>query len=147
MSSRSIERTARDVPDDLGALAHRPGRAHGHAAHMGFEVEVGVLDPHRMPEVERDVHEPAAERLEEMHPILEHLQHPLEGETLARAGVEDHRADDVRELGRRLHVEEGRVHPAERLHAGTPLWRSNLILARPVSFLLTAPALPRRLCC
>ena len=62
----SVERQAGDVGDDLGQLAHRARRADRTPVDVRFEVEVGVLDPHRVPEVERNGDEPAAERLEKV---------------------------------------------------------------------------------
>ena len=66
----AVERAAGDVADDLGQLVHRARRRHGDAVEVGVEVEVGVLDPHRMAEVERHRHQPAAERLEQVQPAV-----------------------------------------------------------------------------
>ena len=114
--SRTVEGDAGDVGDDLGDLSHRAGRACRDTVDVRLEVEVGILDPHGMAQIERDRHESATERFEQVHPVGQHLEQALVREALAGTRVEDERSHDVGQLRWRLHVEERRVHPAQRFH-------------------------------
>ena len=58
-----VERTARDVADELRELLLAAGSGTTDPADVVVEVELGVLDPHRVVQVERDGRELAPERL------------------------------------------------------------------------------------
>src|SRR5581483_11252903 len=47
----------------------------------------------------------------------------LEGEATSFERIEDQHAHHVRVLSLRLHVQERRVHPAQRLHVVLPPWK------------------------
>ena len=68
---RQVHR-ARVQPRDLNAeLTPVAGRGKRDVAHVVFEVEIGVLDPVRMVDVERDAHQPLAERTRAAQPTFD----------------------------------------------------------------------------
>ena len=77
----AVERTSGDVAHDLGQLVHRARRRRADAMEMVVEIELRVLDPHGVVEVERDRNQPPAERLEQVEPRLHQV--PNLGERVA----------------------------------------------------------------
>ena len=83
-------------------------------AHVEFEVEVWVVDQEGLIKSERNLCEPAAERLEEMEPLRQLLL-PRRIRVVARGvgASKDRHARDVSELGRGLELQEGGVDSAQ----------------------------------
>ena len=99
-------------------LAPVPRLRQREVPHVVLEVEVAVLDPVRMVEVERHPHELPAERVREVHTLLQILEDPLERDLTLRRGrlVVDHDARHVRRCVSRFAVHERGVESAELLH-------------------------------
>jgi hypothetical protein len=88
---------------------------------VALEVEIGILHPDRVGEVEGHPHESATERLEEVDALAQQIDDALERVGLGRrGGIEDERAHDVGVHRRCLHVEERGVHAGQALHRGVP---------------------------
>ena len=95
-----------------------PGCRQGDVADVELEVEVRILDPVRVVEVERHPHEPLAEHAGLVQPLVDVLEDALERHRPAGRGGRvvdrDPAARHVRP--RRLGVEERSIHPCELLH-------------------------------
>ena len=104
--------------DDVGS--GRGDRGHGVMADVEVEVEVGVLDPVREIQPERDFDEAAPERRQQMEPLADGgLRGFVAGATGRVARVVDVQRRDMPERGRRLHVQETGVDAAQLLHQGS----------------------------
>ena len=57
-----------------------PGDGQRGAAHVVVEVEVGILDPQRVVQVERHRHQAAPERRQQVHPLAQQVAHPVDVE-------------------------------------------------------------------
>ena len=90
-------------------------RGQGQFAHVVLEVEVGILDPVRVIETERNRREPPAERRQQMHALQQHRGHPLRSQDTARRRrrVVDREARDVAMGTAVLHGEELRVEASQ----------------------------------
>jgi len=113
----AVEGNARDVAAQLGQFVAAAGGGECDAMAVPVDVEVGVLDPHGVVEVELRVLQLAPERGNRFGARAE-LRLEL-GERVAtrnRRHVENDDSADVEELRRRFEVEEGRVETAESLH-------------------------------
>ena len=89
---------------------------------MVLEVDLAVLPPHRVVELERDVDELVAERVEFVEPAVDDLAELVDAEVpVAELGEVDHRElEGVHVHRRRLGVQQYRVPAAEPLHSATP---------------------------
>ena len=115
----AVERSSDDARHDLRQLVVASGRRHRRVADVEVEVEVGVLDPERVVQVEGHLDQPAPQRLEEVEAFGDHRL-PRRKRLVGIVGgpFVDRQAGDMAELRRRLHVEEGGVEPAELFHPG-----------------------------
>ncbi len=57
----AVEGQAAHLSGEVGQLLQTPGRRQAGSSKVVVEVEVGILDPHRMVQLERHLDEPAAE--------------------------------------------------------------------------------------
>jgi hypothetical protein len=113
----AVELAARHVGGEVAQLADAAGGGERGPPHVQVDVEVGVVEPDRVVEVERHWREPPAELGDEVHPLPQEVLHLLERVAARhRGGVEDHERRHVHVVGRRLPVEEGRVEAAQSLH-------------------------------
>ena len=113
----AVERDGDEVADQLVELGHGAGLGHRDVAHVEGEVEVGVLDPHRVVEAEGHLDEPAPEGRREVEALLVQLAEAVEREAAGRGGrVEHEEAGDVHRRRRGLHVQERGVETGESLH-------------------------------
>ena len=74
-----VELVTGDVAGQVGQLAQAAGTGHGRPPHVVVDVEVGVVDPHRMAQAERDLDQPPPEDRGAGDPGGDGLLHPLEG--------------------------------------------------------------------
>ena len=113
----AVERGAGDLAGHLAQLAAAAGAGAADAADVEVEVEVGVLDPDRVGQVERHLHQPAAERRHQVEPAADELLDVLERVAAGhRRRVEHHRHGHVHVVGRVLQVQEGGVEPGQSFH-------------------------------
>ena len=113
----ALELHARDVAHDVGQLAQRAGRRHADPFDVAVDVEVRVVDPHRVVQPQRHIDDPLAERSHQMHAIGDVSPHGLERvATGHRRGVEDGGQRHMRVHRRRLDVQEEGIEPRETLH-------------------------------
>ena len=84
---------------------------------MVVKVEVRVLDPHRVRQLEGDLDETAPERWSSIQAPAHHVPDLVEREASRRfRGVQHEHPGDVHVIGRRLHGQEHCVEPAQSLH-------------------------------
>ena len=130
---------ARRLDAQLPPVARRGQR---HVADMVFEVEIGILDPVGIIEVEGHAHHALAHRLRQLQPAFEESEDVLEPDEPAgrsRRVVDQDRPDVHRRIAR-FQRNETRIHPLELLHrflsALPPLCRAmrSHILLRPAYF-------------
>ena len=115
--SRPIEGTARDVADDVGELLGAARGRHRDVANVVVEVEVGVVEPDRSVQIERDVREPATELRQHRKPRREMRLDLLEGVAARhRRRVQEHHRLDLHVRRGRLQVQKRRVHSAQAPH-------------------------------
>ncbi len=114
----AIERAREDPRDGLGELAVRRRRRDGRLADVEVEVEVRVLDPVRVREPERHVHELPAERRQQVQPVGDEAADVLHAEVAAGrgGGVVDREAAHVPVRARGLHGQELRVKARQLPH-------------------------------
>ena len=113
----AVELTAGDLRGELGELLEPARRGKGSPADVVVEIEVGVLDPHRVVHAERDVDDAPAERLEARQAFGDELPHRVDGEAAGDVRrVEDHRRHHVHVRRRGLEGEERGVEPGQPLH-------------------------------
>jgi hypothetical protein len=107
------------------------GGGHPDAADVVVEVEVGILHPHRVVELERHLDEPPGERRDEVEAAADVLLDGVE-RVAPRHGrrVVDARHGHVHVAGRRLQIQERRVHAAQTLHPITPLIEGPIVVHR-----------------
>ena len=106
-----------DVRAEIGELLLTTGRGHRHPVHMPFDVEIAVLDPHRMVEVQDRVPHLSTERRQRTDPSLQLVAHLRERITpLHRLGIQLDQPDDVHQLRPRLQIQEGRVKTTQPFH-------------------------------
>ena len=120
----AVKRPCHHLLGELGELGFTArGRERG-AAHVILEVEVGILDPERVVELERDREQPPSERWQQMEPALDQIAHLLERvPTRNGGGIEHSGGGDVHVVRRRLEIEKRRVHSREALHDGRVYYR------------------------
>ncbi len=82
----AVQRAGEDPRHRLGQLPVVAGRRHGGLADVEVEVEVGVLDPVRVVEPERDGHEPPAQRRQQREALRDQAADVLDAERAARRG-------------------------------------------------------------
>ena len=114
--ARPVEGRDDDPGDLLGELHVVARRGDGDLPEVELEVEVGIVDPVGVVEVERVGHQLAAVDVEQVDALLEHLADL--GIDVARPlpRLEDDDRRDVSELGRRLHAQEGGVGGTQLFH-------------------------------
>ena len=138
-----IERT-RDQASHLDAQLSPVARLRQRdVTNVELEVEVGILDPVRVVQVERHPHQPLAEDAGLVQPLVDVVEDPLERDPAARRGrrVVDREAGPRHVRPGRLGVEERSVHSAQLLHEPSPrssCCRRGHQRRRPQSLPLTA---------
>jgi hypothetical protein len=112
------QRCARDLADHAVQLAAAARRRHLDAAQVVVVVDLRVLAPHRVVQLERDVDELIAKRREQVQSLHRHPAEQVEGELLAHVrGVDDAHFERVHvDLGR-LGVEQECIDTAQSSHA------------------------------
>ena len=102
-------------------LAPVAGRRQGDVADVELQIEVGILDPVRVVEVERDADESLTEHAGLVEPLVDVIEDALERDGAAGRGrrVVDRDAPARHVRARRLGIEERGVHPGELLHVTT----------------------------
>ena len=108
---RAIERPLEDPRHLLGQLGIGRRRRQRDLAYVVLQIEVRILDPIRVVEVERDRLQPPAKRRQKRQPLLDHVQQvgELELPVGPRARVEHRQRSDVPRLARRFERQELRV--------------------------------------
>ena len=114
----AVQRGAGDLPGHLAQLAAAAGGGAADAADVEVQVEVRVLDPERVRQVERHLAEPAGERRHQVEPASDELLEVLERVAAGDgAGVQHHRHGHVHVVGGVLQVQEGRIEPGQTFHS------------------------------
>jgi hypothetical protein len=100
-----------------------------------FEVDLAVLLPHRVVELERDVDEPIAERVELVEPSVDDLTELVDAEmTALQLGYVDHRELEGVHVHRwRLAVQQHSVPPAKPLQVLPPTGGAYITFFAPIS--------------
>ena len=88
-----------------------PGRCQTDVADVVVEVEVGVVDPVRVVETERNVDQSPTHRRQVADERAEALVHHVERFEIGRRALVDGHRVDVAVGVRRLHVQEARIEP------------------------------------
>jgi hypothetical protein len=103
--------------DELVQLLGRTRAAQRDAAHVIVEVDVVIVDPHRLAELERHRRELARQHRRQVQPLREHrLEVFVEVAFVALGQLEHHQAADMhRHLGR-LEMQERGVHAGQVVH-------------------------------
>ena len=119
----AIQSPADEAGDQLDQLVVRSGGGERRLAQMKLQVEVRVLDPERMVQLERYLDEPAAQRFHVRQAPGQLVPQGFVGRPvgIGRTG-ENPQAADVAERRPRLHVQETGVDPAQLLHELLPLF-------------------------
>ena len=113
----AVERNPGDVRAEIGELLLTTGRRHCHPVHMPLDVEVAVLDPHRVVEIEDRVPDLSTERRQRPDPSFQLVTHLRERITpLHRLGIQLDQPDDVHQLRPRLQIQEGRIKTTQPFH-------------------------------
>ena len=101
---------------------HVAGRGQRELAHVIVEVDLDLLGPERVVEVEGDGHEPPAERREQVHPLADHPLEVVERDRAAgrRRRIVDRDAADVAMRALVLQRQELRVEARELTHVREP---------------------------
>ncbi len=114
----TVERAPVDATDRLPELLGGAGRCDRVVADVEVDVEIGVLDPVRQVESERNLDESPPERRQLVDAFEDQLFHRLDAGPAGYPGrVVDVERRDVAVGGRRLHVEEGHIDATELSHA------------------------------
>jgi hypothetical protein len=140
--SAAVEQRGVQARDELLELVHRAGLAQRDVTDVVVEVDVVVLDPDRVGELERHRRELAREQPREMEALREHPLHRLVVVALvALRQLEQHQAADVhRGLGG-FEVQERCVHAAQVLdHRGSPCRRMSQVWPRTGARILRLPS-------
>ena len=66
-----VQRPGDEAADERRELIVAPGRRDRRMTDVEVDVEVGVRDPVRMVQAQRDLRQPPAQRLEKVQPLLE----------------------------------------------------------------------------
>ena len=120
-----IERT-RDEASHLDAqLPPVTRRRQRDVTNVKLEVEVGILDPVGVVEVERHPHQPLAKDARLVQPLVDVVEDPLERDPTAVRGrrVVDRQAGPRHVRPGRLGVEKRGIHSAQLLHRPSPRFR------------------------
>ncbi len=103
-------------------------------AHVKLQIEVRVLDPVRIVQVERHPHQPLADCAAKLHPAFEEIQDILEPDKAARRGrrvVDKDRTDMHRRIAR-FHRDKRRIHTLQLAQGLSPVFQrcSRLLCCR-----------------
>ena len=102
-----MEGSTHHVGGEVRQLGHAPRRGQGGRPYVIVEVEVSILQPHRVVEAQRYVGQPPPKRGHEVEAVREQLTHCLERVTLGGSrGVEHTGLADVHLCARRLDLKE-----------------------------------------
>ena len=143
--SVGVELAAHHAGDEGVELGLAAGRRQAGPAQVVVEVEVGIVDPHRVVQSEGHPQGPLAQRGDQVEALLNHpadLRVPgrrREERAGALRRVEHERHADVHRCRGRLEREEGGVHPDECLHDHPLL---SVSAARPSCARVPEPAAP-----
>ncbi len=106
-----------DVPAGLGEFLPATRRRHRRAVQVTVDVEVRIIDPHRMVHVERGVVQLAAKRRRGSGTEVELVLELVEGVAAGHRGrVENQQPAHVQQLCRGFQIEEAGVETAEAFH-------------------------------
>jgi len=108
---------AGDFPDHLVELSATAGGGHLNSPQMVVEVDVGVLQPHRVMQSPWNVDELVAQRIQQMQPAEQRAAKHVEGEVaVAICIIDDRDLQGVRVQVGRLAVQQHRIHAVQPLH-------------------------------
>jgi hypothetical protein len=114
-------------------------------AKVKVEIEVGVLDPVGVVEVERNGHQSTSKRGEQREAFLKYLTNTFESPPLRGGrGIDNYNAADMALLDGRLHVQEAGINASQLLHGRDFTCRMmgrRLRSSRLATFTLTAVTL------
>jgi hypothetical protein len=129
----AVERPGEDALDGVPQLLVVAGRRHRGVADVEVDVEVGILDPVRIVEPERNRDEPARERRKEVQALTDEAGDACVGDLAARRGrrVVHGKAAHVPVGPGCLDREELGVQARELLHFGVSPSGFGLIVAVP----------------
>jgi hypothetical protein len=115
---RPVERPGVDAGDLLGQLRVGPGRSQGNLAHVELEVEVGIVDPVAVVEVEGNRGEAPAEGRHQWEAFGDELLEARQGQLAAGRGrrIEDRQRPDVPVVARVLERQELLIERGELAH-------------------------------
>ena len=108
---RSIHGTPDDARDLLGELVGSPWRGKPDVANVVIEIEVRIVQPIRMVELEWNFDETTAHRFESTDHRPEAIVCRLERVEIGRGSFVDREPVHMTERGRRLHVQKARIEP------------------------------------
>ena len=104
-------------PHTAASCSRVAGRRHRHAAHVVLDVEVVVVDPHRVVEVEDRVVQLAAERGIRADALAQRVAQRFEVVRDGHRGlVDDQQPAHVEQVRAALQVQEAGVEPAQSVH-------------------------------
>ena len=107
---------AGDFPDHLVELSATAGGGHLNSPQMVVEVDVGVLQPHRVMQSPWNVDELVAQRIQQMQPAEQRAAKHVEGEVaVAICIIDDRDLQGVRVQVGRLAVQQHRIHAVQPL--------------------------------
>ena len=113
----AVERQAGEVPGQLDQLVVPAGLRQREPVHVPVDVEVLVLDPDRVVELERDLAQLARERGHVVHPGVDLVAEGVERVRLRhRARIQHDQPAHVHELLGGLQVQEARIEPRQAVH-------------------------------
>ena len=117
----AVQRRAGDLADRLVELATTARRGHSPRPHVVGQVDVAVFPPHRVMQLERDVNELIAKRLQLVQPAVNDPAERVDVEVATVAIQLDHRDfEGVHMHIRCLAVQQHRIPAAQPFHLRTP---------------------------
>jgi len=113
----AVQRSARDVADDLIQLPPTAGTGHADAAQVVVELDLAILQPHRMVQLEWHLYELVPQGIQQRqpppYPVAEYLEVEV---TIEVGGIDD---DDLESVGRDIGgfaVQQHGIPAVESLH-------------------------------
>ncbi len=125
----TVQLRARDLADRLVQFASTARGGHLPGSDVVGEVDVAVLPPHRVMELERNANQLVAERFKLGQALLDHLTKLVDAKlTAVRFQLDHGDLDRVHVHIRRLAIQQHRVPAAEPFH------HSPLLIGRPYNW-------------
>jgi len=123
-----------DFADRLVEFTAATGGGHPPRPDVILEVDLGMLPPHGVVELERDVDELIAERLQLVQAFAEHAAELVDAErAVAQAGeVDDGNLEGVHVHVGRFRIQQERVPPTQSFHSTSPALRVRTSAGRSV---------------